>query len=63
MSMKSKTPFHLKAASGTPVKAILPTDLYGQAMAMDGLCAIADMYQVPVVMDAAEKRKNRTRER
>ena len=42
------------AASGTPVKAILPTDLYGQAMAMDGLRAIADTYQVPVVMDAAE---------
>ena len=39
---------------GKKVKAIMPVHLYGMPAKMDQIQAVADLYQVPVIEDAAE---------
>ena len=41
-------------AAGKLPKAVLPTELYGQACDLDAIVQICDRYQIPVVCDSAE---------
>ena len=41
-------------AAGRLPKAVLPTELYGQACDLDAIVQICDRYQIPVVCDSAE---------
>ncbi len=40
--------------TGKKPKAIIPVHLYGMPAKIDGICAIAEKYEIPVVEDAAE---------
>lgn len=42
------------AKTGRKPKAIIPVHLYGMPAKMDEICAIASMYNIPVLEDAAE---------
>lgn len=42
------------AVAGDLPKAVLPTELYGQACDLDQIVKICDQYEVPVVCDSAE---------
>ena len=44
----------LSSANGKIPKAIVPTDLYGQAADLDALRKICDPYNIPVIVDSAE---------
>jgi dTDP-4-amino-4,6-dideoxygalactose transaminase len=46
--------FDLAERSGAPVKAVVPTDLYGQACDIDTIRAVADARGAPVLLDSAE---------
>ncbi|MEC5129359.1 aminotransferase class I/II-fold pyridoxal phosphate-dependent enzyme [Verrucomicrobiales bacterium BCK34] len=41
-------------AAGRPVKAVVPTDLYGQSCDLDVLRDVCDRYEVALVVDSAE---------
>jgi|JYMV01.1.fsa_nt_gi dTDP-4-amino-4,6-dideoxygalactose transaminase len=43
-----------KAATCTNLKAIIPVHLYGQSCDLDGIIALADDLQIPVIEDAAQ---------
>ena len=42
------------AARNALPKAVLPTDLYGQSCDVDALRAVCDLYNIPLIIDAAE---------
>lgn len=44
----------LSSANGKMPKAVVPTDLYGQAADLDALRKICDPYNIPVIVDSAE---------
>ncbi|ARO23315.1 DegT/DnrJ/EryC1/StrS family aminotransferase [Rhizobium sp. S9] len=47
-------PAQLEAKITSRTKAIIPVHLYGQMADMDGIMAVADRYQIPVIEDACQ---------
>ncbi|OWO93675.1 erythromycin biosynthesis sensory transduction protein eryC1 [Rhizobium esperanzae] len=47
-------PAQLEAKITSRTKAIIPVHLYGQMAGMDGIMAVADRYQIPVIEDACQ---------
>ncbi|MBB4190460.1 dTDP-4-amino-4,6-dideoxygalactose transaminase [Rhizobium aethiopicum] len=47
-------PAQLEAKITSRTKAIIPVHLYGQMADMDGIMAVADHYQIPVIEDACQ---------
>ncbi len=46
--------FALAARQGLKVRAVMPTDLYGQACDVKALSSLAEAHGVPLIMDSAE---------